>query len=282
MPLLRRTNPGQPGKTSGLARGFFHIMRFVDFLFHTSYSLGMERESKGLAIVIRSTKIRERDRLLTLFSPSLGIINVLSYGARKSIRCVKAPLYTEGNFSLEKGRSGIVLKDIDVISTHDAISEDLDKSQAAMLFSDLVLTSRSAEPELYALFASALDALEDESFEKVTVEFIVHFLSFEGLSGDFSICPVCGRTYGEKEVLGFSSSEGVPVCHDCDTMDGALLLPPNARAYLKRSLELSFSDSLSLVVSDEQEHRIFRYLLRTLPFSFPGKLKSLEYGIWKI
>ena len=50
----------------------------------------MERESKGLAIVIRSTKIRERDRLLTLFSPSMGIVNVVSYGARKSIRCVKA------------------------------------------------------------------------------------------------------------------------------------------------------------------------------------------------
>ena len=242
----------------------------------------MERDSKGLAIVIRTTPIREQDRLLTLFSPSMGIIEAVSYGARKSIRGVKAPLYTEGTFSLEKGRCGMTLKDIDAISTHSAVLEDLDKSQSAMLFSDLVLTGRSAEPELYALFTSALDALEDEGFEKVTVEFIVHFLALEGLSGDYEACPVCGRPYSEGEILGFSSSEGVPVCHDCDTMDGALLLPPNARAYLRRSLELSFGDSLSLVVSEEQEHRIFRYLLRTLPFSFPGKLRSLEYGIWKI
>ena len=242
----------------------------------------MERDSKGLAIVIRSTKIRERDRLLTLFSPSLGIVNAVSYGARKSIKCVKAPLYTEGTFSLEKGRRGMTLKDIDVISTHDAVLDDLDRSQAAMLFSDLILTGRSAEPELYALYTSALDALEDEPFEKVTVEFIIHFLSLEGLSGDFISCPVCGRDYDDGEILGFSSSEGVPVCHDCDTMDGALLLPPNARAYLRRSLEMSFGESLSLIVSGEQEHRIFRYLLRTLPFSFPGKLKSLEYGIWNL
>ncbi len=242
----------------------------------------MERDSKGLAIVIKSSKIREQDRLLTLFSPSMGIVSAVSYGARKSIRTVKAPLYTEGTFSLEKGRRGMTLKDIDVISTHEAVLEDLDLSQSAMLFSDLVLTGRSAEPELYALYSSALDALEYENFEKVVVEFIVHFLSLEGLSGDYTSCPVCGRAYQEGEILGFSSSEGVPVCHDCDTMNGALLLPPNARAYLRRSLELGFQDSLSLAVSDEQEHRIFRYLLRTLPFSFPGKLRSLEYGVWRI
>ena len=242
----------------------------------------MDRDSKGLAIVIRSTAIRENDRLLTLFSPSLGFVSAVSYGARKSIKGVKAPLYTEGTFSLEKGRRGMTLKDVDVISTHDYIAEDLDRTQAAMLFSDLVLTGRSAEPELYSLYASALDALEDTAFEKVAVQFIVHFLAIEGLSGDYVSCPVCGRPYGSTEILGFSASEGVAVCHDCDTMDGALLLPPNARAYLRRSLEMDLPASLSLGVSSEQEHRIFRYLLRTLPYSFPGKLRSLEYGIWKL
>ena len=223
----------------------------------------MDRDSKGLAIVIRSTAIRENDRLLTLFSPSLGFVSAVSYGARKSIKGVKAPLYTEGTFSLEKGRRGMTLKDVDVISTHDYIAEDLDRTQAAM-------------------HTDALDLLETEDAEKVAVEFIVHFLAIEGLSGDYVSCPVCGRPYGSTEILGFSASEGVAVCHDCDTMDGALLLPPNARAYLRRSLEMDLPASLSLGVSSEQEYRIFRYLLRTLPYSFPGKLRSLEYGIWKL
>ena len=84
----------------------------------------MERDAKGLAIVIRSIPVRDYDRLLTLFSPSLGLMNVVSYGSRKSVRSVKAPLYTEGNFSLEKGRRGWSLKDIDVISTHDYLYEE--------------------------------------------------------------------------------------------------------------------------------------------------------------
>ena len=169
----------------------------------------MERDAKGLAIVIRSIPVRDYDRLLTLFSPSLGLMNVVSYGARKSVRSVKAPLYTEGNFSLEKGRRGWSLKDIDVISTHegrgwslkdiDVIStheglhDDLDISQSAMLFSDLILVSRTAEPELYSLYVSALDALESHPYEKVVNAFVTCFLLQEGLSGDYISCPSCGK-----------------------------------------------------------------------------------------
>ena len=187
----------------------------------------MERDAKGLAIVIRSIPVRDYDRLLTLFSPSLGLMNVVSYGARKSVRSVKAPLYTEGNFSLEKGRRGWSLKDIDVISTHEGLHDDLDISQSAMLFSDLILVSRTAEPELYSLYVSALDALESHPYE-------------------------------------------------------TLILPPNARAYLRRIQEVGIEKAMDLTVSPEQEHRVFRYLLRTLLLSFPEKLRSIEHGIWKI
>ena len=256
--------------------------RMIDNPSSCSYLRGMERDRKGLAMVVRSASIKDNDRLLTLFSPSLGLLDVVSYGARKSIRTVKAPLYTEGNFSIEKGRRGWTLKDIDVISTHDYILSDLARSQAAMLFSDLVMTGRDASPELYSLLADAIDLLETDSAEKVAVEFIVHYLALAGISGDYRTCPVCGRAYGRDEILGFSSAEGIAVCHDCDTMGGALLLPPNARAYLGRSLEMGIRESMSLSVSEAQEHRIFRYLLRTLPLSFPGKLRSLEYGIWDL
>lgn len=242
----------------------------------------MERDAKGLAIVIRSIPVRDYDRLLTLFSPSLGLMNVVSYGARKSVRSVKAPLYTEGNFSLEKGRRGWSLKDIDVISTHEGLHDDLDISQSAMLFSDLILVSRTAEPELYSLYVSALDALESHPYEKVVNAFVTCFLLQEGLSGDYISCPSCGKVFSKEEVLGFRPDMGVAVCPDCDTMSMTLILPPNARAYLKRIQEVGIEKAMDLTVSPEQEHRVFRYLLRTLLLSFPEKLRSIEHGIWKI
>ena len=245
--------------------------------------ISMDRDSKGLAVVLRSERIRENDRLLTLLSVPLGLVNVVSYGARKSIRCVRAPLYTEGVFSLSLSRGNRwSLKDIDVISTHECLLDDLGRNMAAMLFSDMVITGKDAGPESYALYTGALDLLEFYDTESVVISFIVHFLAAAGLGGDYERCPRCLRPYGEDEVLGFSDIEGVAVCSECDTMSGSLILPPNARRFLSRTLSLSLKDSMELKVSPEQRHRIFRYMLRSLSLSFPGRLVSLEHGIWEL
>lgn len=242
----------------------------------------MEHEAKGLGIVIRTENARESDRVCTIFSPSLGLIRAMSYGARKSVKSIKAPLYTEGTFSLEKSiRSGRwSIRDIDVIATHGYLSEDLERNMAAALFSDLVITSRTADSSLYKLYTYAIDLLEEADVEKVAIAFIVHFLSEEGMSGDYISCPVCQRPYRDDEILGFSSIEGVPVCSECDTMGSSLILPPNARRYVRRTLELDMDNAVLLSVSDLQRHRIFRYFLRLLRLSFPGKLRSIESGIW--
>ena len=63
-------------------------------------------------------------------------------------------------------------------------------------------------------------------------------------------------------------------------MSSSLILPPNARRYVRRTLELDMDNAVLLSVSDLQRHRIFRYFLRLLRLSFPGKLRSIESGIW--
>ena len=245
---------------------------------------GMEHSSKGLGIVIRSERCKEADRLLTLFSPDSGLVRIISYGARKSIRAIKAPLYTEGTFSLERiGQSELwTIRDIDVISTHEGILSDLGRSMPASLFSELIITGRSADAALYSAYCRALDLLEDHEPESVAIAFIVVFLSLSGFIGDWESCPVCGMPYGDGEVLGFSSAEGVPVCHRCDTMASSLILPPNARRYVQRIQEVGLEDAMLLSVSPMQRHRIFRYFLRMLRLSYPGRLRSIESGIWDI
>ena len=243
----------------------------------------MERESKGLAIVAKSERVRESDRLLTLFSLPLGFVKIISYGAQKSIKAIKAPLYTEAVFSLSRSNSGKwVLKDIDVVSTHGFISEDLSKNMAAMLFSDIAISFKDSSETAYSLYAKSLDLLEFYDSERVAISFILHYLALQGLGSDYEACPVCSHVYGDEEILGFSDAEGVAVCFECDTMSRSLILPPNARRFLSRTLSLSIEDSLELRISDVQKHRIFRYMLRSLSLAFPGRLESLEHGIWEL
>jgi DNA repair protein RecO (recombination protein O) len=240
----------------------------------------MERDSKCFAIVVKTAKVRENDRLITLLSPDRGLFDVYVYGARKSVKSVKAPLYTEGVFSLyQKGENGkISLKDIDVISTHDGILDDLDSNLLASLFSEMVIKGKAQDASIYKLYTEALDALESENLDKVAAIFILHFLALSGLSGTYRECPNCQRVYSDAEVLGFSLSMGVAVCNECDTMNMELILPPNARLYAARALELPFNEALQLGISQEQIQRIAWYLKRCLRYSFPSHLNTLDMG----
>lgn len=236
----------------------------------------MDRDSKTLGIVIKSERWGTNDRMVTILTPE-GLSKAKVYGARSGRHSLKLPVYTEGTFDLESGQRGAPkVKDASVLSYHDYLSGSYSLQLSAALMSELVITAQMAEPALYSLYSSAIDALETESLETVLTSFIVHFLSLEGLSGDWRTCPSCGRAYREGEVIGFSVQDAVAACSDCDTMSGALPLPPNARAYLARCQELTFGQSLELSVSDAQRRRIYRYLLRTLRLSYPGKLRSLE------
>ncbi len=241
----------------------------------------MDRDSKTLGVVIKTENAKEKDRILSVLTPDDGVIKVLVYGAQKSIKSIKAPLYSEGMFSLYKKRDGdlYTLKDADLIALHEYISEDLDRIATAALFSELMIKSRYADASFYKLYIDAIDYLESISYRKVVVAFIMKFLQLSGLAGDYMTCPACGRAYKADEVLGFSPSLATAVCSNCDTMEGGMILPPSARRYLERVLSLPFADSLSLRLSDEQLYRIYRYVLRTLTMCFSDSIETLSSGL---
>ncbi len=243
--------------------------------------LYMPRDSKTLGIVIRTEKIRDKDKQLSILTPDDGIINVLLFGAQKSMKAVKVSLYSEGIFSLYQKRAGGLysLKDADILTAHDFILDDLDKISVSSLFSELVIKSRCSDGNVYKLFAEAIDSLEFIEHRRVAVAFVLKYLGISGLLGDFEYCPSCGRMYRMDEVLGFSSYLSVAVCQDCDTMGKQLILPPNARAYISRILELPFQDSIKLGISDAQLSRVYRYVLRTLEHCFPSDLETLRSGL---
>lgn len=241
----------------------------------------MERDSKGLAIVIKQEKVRDADLLLTLFTPDRGLLKVYSFGSRKSKKAIKAPLYTEGNFSLyQKGENGqITIKDIDVLSTHEAVFEQLDRITISSLFSELIIAAKDVDAYLYGLYTSSLDGLEFNRAELVASVFIINYLKHLGLCGNWNTCPECGKEYPKDEILGFSSIDRVAVCSECDTMNKSLILPPNARHFISTVSEENIKECYLARISDEQLHRILRYLIRTLSLVLPTRLKTLDSGL---
>ncbi|MCR5731857.1 MAG: DNA repair protein RecO [Sphaerochaetaceae bacterium] len=242
----------------------------------------MDRNESAPAIVIQSEKRGDYDRILTLLSPVWGIRRVIVYGARKSQKAVKASLYTEATFVIYSNpeRHNCTLVDITPISVHSSILTSLETSFSASLMSELALIEKGEErEELYDLYTSFLDILDENNWRRVLIQYIVRYLSLVGLFDDLEYCPVCLRPYGEKDILGFSSSLGVPCCPNCDSMSSELILPPNARAYLRESLRTEKERAMGFIISENMEARLLRYLTRTLSYSLPVPLKCLKSGL---
>ncbi len=239
----------------------------------------MDRNESALAIVIDSAKFRNVDRLITLLSPVWGIIKVLVYGAQKSKKSVKAPLYTEGSFNVyhvrEKNQYSLV--DLTPISVHEKISESFEANASASFLSECVLLYKDTDyTTIFSLYTTALDFLEDDKFyhKRVLVQFLLRYLSISGYLPSFTECPICSHVYEQNEVLGFSIDNSFPCCSKCDTMSMHFVLPPNARFYLRDSLRTTFAKAMNFEVSEVQTGRILRYLIRLSESCFSLQFKS--------
>ena len=242
----------------------------------------MERDSKELAVVLKVEPKGDVSKLVTLLSADSGVFTAVLYGARKSAKALKVPLYSEGSFSLYRvrERNQCSVKDVDYISLRENILGDFPSLMIGSLISELTITSRMNGAGIYSLVAKCLDELEfGSSPKRVAIYFIINYLELFGTLSSLDFCPVCQKRYADGEILGYSIKEGTLCCMDCDEHDRNLILPPNARAFLIRNLELPLADALSLEISDMMIGRIYSFLLRFLRLSYPMRLKSLDSGM---
>ena len=241
----------------------------------------MERDFKTLGIVLKKDNAKDNDVVIRILTPDMGVLEVYVYGVRKSPKAVRASVFTEGVFSLNRRteHGKITLQDVDTLSFHEKIGESLEKTLALTLFSEMVIKGRSVDAYIYNLFAGTLDNMESGDRDRSGIYFLIQYFRSQSLGGDWKTCPECLMGYKDDEVLGFSLSLGAAVCSCCDEMGGEMILPPNARKYLARIYECSIKEAGDMRISDEMARRIFRYLLRTLKHSFPVRLNVLETGL---
>ena len=242
----------------------------------------MDRNEKLLSVVVKTSRVKENDRLLTLLSPDIGVYNLTVYGAQKSKKSVKASLYTEAIFSVyhNKERSLRSLVDLDVISIHEEAYSSLGCIFTSSLMSELVILYKGETfLALYELFTSCLDDLCDENYVAIATQFMIRYMKLSGLLPDFISCPVCGRKYSQEETLGYNSSFSVPCCINCDNISNGLILPKNARAYIRDSSNVPLSKALEFVISPMQSSRIMRYMLRYIGLTLGVELKVMKSGL---
>jgi DNA repair protein RecO (recombination protein O) len=195
---------------------------------------------KTEAIVLRSIRYGEADRILHLYSEDRGRLGAIAKGVRR----VKSRLggriepFARVNLILRQGRGDLcTITGADTVHAHPALRERRDSLERATQACDAVLRLLdSSEPNrpAYNLLArelSLLDADAGAATRAQALAFRLKLLLAAGFAPELAACATCG----EREHLGaFSAAAGGVVCPGCEA--GSFVLGAEAHAFLVDAL----------------------------------------------
>ena len=183
------------------------------------------------AVVIRTQKLGEADRIVTLISREHGRIRAVAKGVRRTKSKFGARLEPASyvDIQLYTGKTFDVVTQVESLENFgDAISHDYQKwtIASAILEAAERFTSNEGEPALqqFLLLVGALKALAYESHEPSLVldAYLLRSLSIAGYAPSMTICSNCEAPGPHKY---FSLVGGGSVCIDCKPSASATPAP---------------------------------------------------------
>ena len=194
--------------------------------------MGLYRER---GIVLRTIKLGEADRIVTLATEGRGKVRAVAKGVRKTKSRFGARLEPTSHVAVLcwEGRELDVINQAEAIDSFRTVREDLDRlGRAATLLEavDLVVQERDENARLYRMLLGALRTLAAHDAPLMVPAFLWKLLAAEGFSPVVDMCVACGA---EGDLVAFDLGEGGALCVDCRR---GLRVSPEALRLLRRIL----------------------------------------------
>jgi DNA repair protein RecO (recombination protein O) len=238
------------------------------------------------ALVLRKTKLGEADLIIALLAADGRQVRAVAKGARKTRSRFGARVepYSVVDLLLHTGRSLEVIAEAEMLSSHDAIRADLDRTQAASVVADLldkISVEGQAEPKLFLMALATLDAMDTAPVEALPLlvsAFLLKALAMHGYRPALDECAACSGDVGATAL--FSPRTGGCLCADCAAEDpSAWELDPEELAVMRALLRAKMADVESLGVPDDLRDSVLRLVGDYVRYHVPARLKALEmYG----
>jgi DNA repair protein RecO (recombination protein O) len=168
------------------------------------------------AIVVRTYKLAEADRIVVLFTKARGKVRAVAKGVRKTTSRFGARLEPTTHVALQlyEGRNLDTITQAETLDHFRAIRDDLDRiSRASSMLEavDHITEEREPNVALYSMLLGALRALAADDHPLIAPGFFWKLLALEGLSPVVDSCVVCGA---EDGLCAFALEDGGIVCED--------------------------------------------------------------------
>ena len=225
------------------------------------------------AVVVRTYRLGEADRIVVLFTKARGKVRAVAKGVRKTSSRFGARLEPTTHVALQlyEGRSLDTITQAETLDHFRPIREDLDRiARASSILEavDQITEEREPNGALYTMLLGALRALSAHDHPLIAPGFFWKLLALEGLSPVVDSCVVCGV---EDGLCAFSLEDGGMVCveHRRGTP-----LPPEAIGLLKLILGGRLGVALAQPVTpatSEIEH----LATRAMEYHLERRLRSI-------
>jgi DNA repair protein RecO (recombination protein O) len=178
------------------------------------------REYSTEAVIIRKTKLGEADRILTLYTPEHGKIDVVAKGVRKpkSKMAGHLELLTYSRINLARGRNLDTVIGAQSIDSFINLKNDLVLTSSGLYTAELVnqfTVARVASPELFNLFLDTLGRLSRADSPELTLRYFeLHLLDMAGYRPQLQECVACREILKPVE-NAFSPGAGGILCPNC-------------------------------------------------------------------
>ncbi len=178
---------------------------------------------KDRAVVLRTYRLGEADRIVVLLTESHGKVRAVAKGVRRPSSRLGARLEPLSHVTLElwHGRGDLdTIRQVEVIDHHLVVrghAGRLTQGLAVLEVADQLAQERHRDEALYRMVVGALGVLEDEERQATLVApaFFLKALVAEGAAPVLDACAVCGTPAPEAELVAFELAAGGALCRRC-------------------------------------------------------------------
>jgi DNA repair protein RecO (recombination protein O) len=190
---------------------------------------------REVGIVLRTMRLGEADRIVTMVTKDRGKVRAVAKGVRKTKSRFGSRLEPLMHVSLQcyEGRSLDTITQVETIDHFRAIREDLDRlSRASQLLEviDAIVQEGEDDPRLYQMLLGALRTLESSPSPLVAPAFFWKLLAHVGFRPITDACATCDAA---DDLVAFDLNEGGVLCRDHAR---GTRLTPEALVLLRRIL----------------------------------------------
>ena len=234
---------------------------------------------KTTGVVIRQTKVKDNDLIITIFTKDFGVIRASARGARgfKNQRAAGTALFAYSEFILCPGRELYRVQSCELLESFYSLTSNIERLAFATYIADLTgytVQEEEGTERLLSLFLNTFYLFARWGGELRTVKCVYELKLLEhlGFMPYLDGCTLCGT----KEAEFFSPREGGLICKKCSQTSDRKISPAcrNAMEYILESDDKkAFAFRLSPEVLYELEYHIGSLMTECIDHTF----YSLDY-----